>query len=115
MSSDCLKKLKENTTVMENMFLKNNLKVLNYTFHFWGEEDEGCELIVELASISGDKIFDDSCVKVNIYDSNGDIMLSENQYIFANAFSGYDTIKISIDNESQILSEAKSARIFLAR
>lgn len=112
---DLAKELKKNTDVMDFTFAKFNLKVLQYAYHPYSDDDADCELIIEIATIDGNAMTDSSSVKINLYDENGDIFFTTEEYIMEEDFAGYDTFKIKLYNNSRTLLEAKSARIYMSK
>ena len=112
---DLAKELKRNTRIMEGTFSKFNLKVLQISYHPYSDDDADCELIVEIESINGESMDDDAVIKINLYDKDGEILMTEDYYIDGEEFAGYDTYKISLYNNSRTLLEAKSARLYMSQ
>ena len=100
MYANLANELKKNTDIMEMTFKKFNLRVLQYSYHPYSDEDADCELIIEL---------------VNLYDEKGEIFLTESYYIDSENFAGYDTFKISLYNNSNTLIMAKTARVYMSK
>lgn len=112
---DLAKELKKNTDVMEVTFKRFNLKVLQYSYRPYSDDDADCELIIELTTIDGDTLFDSASIKINLYDEEGDIFFTNDYYIDSEEFVGYDTFKITLYNNSRTLILAKSARIYMSQ
>lgn len=115
MYANLAKELKKNTDIMEMTFKRFNLRVLQYSYHPCSDKDADCELIIELVTIDGDSILDDASIKVNLYDENGEIFLTESEYIDSDDFAGYDTFKIDLYNNSNTLIMAKTARVYMSK
>ena len=115
MYANLAKELKKNTDIMEMTFKKFNLRVLQYSYHPYSDEDADCELIIELVTMEGDSMTDDASIKVNLYDEKGEIFLTESYYIDSENFAGYDTFKISLYNNSNTLIMAKTARVYMSK
>lgn len=103
--------LTKNTEVMEGAFKKAGLKLLQFSFQPYSEDDADANFIAE---IEGDNEFDGGySLKVNLYDKDGKIFLTEDTYISSD-FSGYDTFNMFLSNDSKTLVRAKKARVYLA-
>ena len=113
MYKNLARELKKNTDVMEMTFKKFNLQVLQFTYRPYDEEDADCYLVIEVATISGNKISRGGHIKVNLYDENGEIIDTASAYIDEDEFGGYDTFRILICDEGRMLIEAKTARIYM--
>lgn len=109
---DLAKELKRNTKLMEHTFEKFNLQVLQFTYRPCSDNDADCKLIIELETIDEEMMEDDASIKVNLYDENGEIILTQECFIDSEEFDAYDTFELSLYNNSRTLIEAKSARIF---
>ena len=66
MYANLANELKKNTDIMEMTFKKFNLRVLQYSYHPYSDEDADCELIIELVTMEGDSMTDDASIKVII-------------------------------------------------
>lgn len=111
---DLAKELKRNTKLMEHTFEKFNLQVLQFTYRPCSDNDADCKLIIELETIDEEMMEDDASIKVNLYDENGEIILTQECFIDSEEFDAYDTFELSLYNNSRTLIEAKSARIFMS-
>ena len=113
--NDLAKELKKNTDVVESTFEKNNLKLLRFRYRPYGEDDADCVLLIEFSADEGLEIPNSLFIKVNLYDDNDDIYLTDNTYINAETFSGYDTKALYLTDDSNALLRAKAGRIFVTR
>ena len=61
-----------------------------------------------------EKIWLESSVEitVNVYDIEGEIVLSTNQILFNSHYEGYDTLVFNLELDSKMLLIAKSVKIF---
>ena len=112
---DLANSLKQNTEIMEATFRKCNLKVLQFSYRPYSDDDADCQLIIEVSTIDGDSIEDDVFLKINLYDENGEIIYNTEEDIYSDEYAGYDTFNISLRRNNRILKEAKSARIFVSK
>ena len=78
---DLAKELKRNTKLMEHTFEKFNLQVLQFTYRPCSDNDADCKLIIELETIDEEMMEDDASIKVNLYDENGEIILTQECFI----------------------------------
>ncbi len=109
------KELKNKTTILENTLEKFNLKIIQFAFRKYEEDDYDAELIVELQSIKGDKIPESADIKINLYDEAGDIFLTKSYTISKTQFAIYDTYRIPLYDDCKLLLRAKSAKIFMTK
>ncbi len=109
------KELKKNTKIMRDTFKKFNLKILQFSYQPFGPDDADGQIIIEVSTIEGDEIPEHAMIKVNLYDNNGEIFLTECRPVNANYFSGYDTFSIALRYNSKALKKAKKARIFMTK
>ena len=49
------------------------------------------------------------------FDENGDLIDHDNKFINADEFTGYDTFKIMMANDSKTLIRAKSAKVYMSK
>lgn len=100
------KRLKQNTEIMENTFKANDLKIMGFSVK--AEEDGNCSFLIE---ISGGKIEECVSVKVNLYDSDGDIF-DIKDVLVTESFGGYDALKLEFYDE-KVFEKVVSARIYV--
>ncbi len=113
MYTDWTRDLKQNTAVMQDTFNRFNLQVIQFTYQVI-EEDQGCDVIIEVSSSNGTAMPENAYIKINMYDGEGNIILTEEELIWANKFTGYNTYKLWIDANDLPVFDARSARIYLA-
>ena len=107
------KQLNKSTEILEVTFDKFNLQVLGYGF--CGMNEQGwMQLLVELTSTPGEKLRDDVTIKANFYNEDNEIIFSSDDYIYKDDFTGYDTIKIYL-NEDNLAFNMVKCRIFATR
>ena len=106
---------KKHLEIMENTFTANNLQVVNVGCQPYDDEDADFRLYVELVSISGSSIPCTLGVKVNLYDEENSLYLTECTHLWQNKFSGYDTITISCEDNSRALQTAVKGRLYVVR
>ncbi len=100
--------LKNNTEILENTFKKYNLKVLQCSYSFG--DDGNCDFYIEISSIDETILSEDICIKINLYDNNGEIIYSASNDIKAGTFDGYDTINLILWYNAL---KAEKARVFV--
>ena len=66
-------------------------------------------------TVNEKKALDDVSIKVNLYDSTGEIYFTEDRCLFADDFDGYDTISLNLYDNGNTLLKAKSARLFVTK
>ncbi|MEF9985472.1 MAG: hypothetical protein RR847_05060 [Bacilli bacterium] len=115
MYENLAKNLKENIEILHNTFEMNNIQILNVGVKEYDENDADCTILVEMSSINGIDIPNDFYIKINLYDENGEIYLSESCFNFKENFSGYDTVKIDCFDDKKTLTKAASGRLFLVK
>lgn len=107
--------LKSNTTIMSDTFRNFNMRVLNYSFKKNNGNDRDMQLIVELSSTNGNRLKSPVFLKANLYDSAGNIYMSEQYYIDDTIWGGYDTVTLYFWDDGQAMVKAKSARIYMTK
>lgn len=112
---DLARELKRNTDVMEATFRKNNLKILQFSYQPYADDDADCEMLIEIGTINDEDLTENVQVKVNLYNEYGEIYDTKSDVIIARNFDGYDTLKIHLYNNSRTLIEAKSARVYVSK
>lgn len=115
MYANLANELKKNTDIMEMTFKKFNLRVLQYSYQPYSNEDADCRFIIELVTMQGDSMTDDASIKVNLYDEKGEIFFTNSYYIESDDFAGYDTFEINLYNNSNTLIRAKTARVYMSK
>lgn len=116
MYENLAKELKKNIEVMTNTFEANNLQLLHLTVKPYSEEDADCSILVEVATISGTDIPRNGLnIKINLYDDNDELYLTEAYYINDESFSGYDTYEINCYDDSKTLKKAVKGRLYITR
>ena len=109
------KLLKMNTSVVEKLFDKLNLRIDNFSFRALNDENADCDLLIELSSIKGDTISSSVDIKVNLYDIDGELIYTDKVTILSREFGGFDTVKIQLRDNGRLLLIADSAKIFATR
>ena len=113
------KELKKNTEVVRASFNCFNLNALQVAYCPYGTEDEendaDCDLLVEVSALNNEPMTCSAYIKINLYDNNGDLMCNENHYVQADTFTGYDTFRIMLINDSKTLLIAKYAKVYMSR
>lgn len=115
MYEDLAKELKKNTEIMTQTFERFNLQILSWSIKpvpSFGDKDADVDVFVELATISEEKIKKDCIIKINGYDEDGDICALAEGKINKDAFWGYDTIKMRLEDNEQLLKICKRARLY---
>ena len=112
---DLARELKRNTDVMETTFRKHSLKILQFSYQPYSDDDADCEMLIEIGTIKDEDLTENVLVKVNLYNEYGEIYDTSSKMILADDFDGYDTLKIHLYNNGRTLIEAKSARVYLSR
>lgn len=108
------KRLSKHIEVVDQMMSHLNLRVLNVSCRT-GNSDGGCfTAYVEICSIDGNEIPSDVCIKMNTYDSDGNLVDTSNTSIRAKNFIGYDTVSIYFSQDCA-LDEAASGRLYATR
>jgi hypothetical protein len=111
---DLAKELKKNIQIMTNTFEGNNLQVLNVSCRPTSSTSAHLDVYVELASIKGSKISTNVDIKINLYDSDGELLYCESQALFSCDFRGYDTLKI-LCYDDNTLNNATKGRLYAVR
>ncbi len=106
--------LNKNVEIIEATFSNEHLQLLGYGFCGIMDELGWMELLLEIATMPGEAIDDDIKLKANFYDEDGVIIYSDESDIYADEFSGYDTIKISL-HENNLAFNTVKCRIFVTR
>ncbi len=121
MYEDLAKELKRNTQIIQSTFNAFNLQVLQVGYHPYGVEDDSeesdadCDCLVEVSALNDGPMTHDAYLKVNLYDENGDLISHDYSLIQAEGFSGYDTYKVMLINDSKTLRIAKSAKVYMSQ
>lgn len=115
MYENVAKELKKNIEVMTNTFEANNLQVLHLTVKPYSEDDADCNILLELSTISGSALESDVSVKINLYDEDDELYLTNSETIYKSSFSGYDTVTINCYDDSKTLDKAVKGRLYLTR
>ena len=93
--------------MLDFTFEKANLKIVNFSWTL--DEDSRLYFYLEISS-SDAKGNQNFSVKLNLYDSNGEIIDQDCDSVFN--FSGYDTLKFRFYDKPIILRACK-ARLFI--
>lgn len=109
------RELKRNTDVMEATFRKHNLKILQFSYQPYADDDADCEMLIEIGTIKDEDLTENVRIKVNLYNEYGELYDTSSGMIVAEDFDGYDTLKIHLYNNGRTLIEAKSARVYLSK
>lgn len=98
--------------VMEDMFERNNLQVIQIGCIPYSEYSSSLYVFVEIESIEGEKIPQPVVLKMNIYDEKGYLVSQgESECLKTYYFSGYDTVKIIFEDDFS-LKLGKRAKLF---
>ena len=62
------------------------------------DDDPDLDVFIELATISGSELPYGVYVKINLYDEEGDLYMTNASYISKEGFSGYDTLQCKKKN-----------------
>ena len=108
-------KLRKNFIIMTNTFEKNNLRVLNVGCKPYDDDDADLNIYIELEALQGEKIPYDLELKINLYDAEGNIYMMEQRFVDKEEFDGYDTVEITVCDDSHVLEIAESGRLYVAR
>lgn len=109
------RELKRNTDVMEATFRKHNLKILQFSYRSFTDDDADGEMLIEIGTIKDEVLTENVRIKVNLYDEDGELYDTSSEKIVAEDFDGYDTLKILFCNNRRTLIEAKSAKVYLSK
>ena len=107
-----LKNLRLKTTLLPETFKQFGLNVEGVGFS--GLEKDQMEILVELAALPGEKVHsseDYITIKVNLYDEEGHLIAADESDIDVNKFSGYDTLKMFI-MENSIVKRTSKIRLY---
>ena len=115
MYEDLAKELKKNIEILHNMFEVNNLQILNLSVRPEGEDDADCNILLEIASIEGNSIPCDLLIKINLYDEDDEIYMTNSEFVLKDKFSGYDTFSIYCFDNSNTLLKAVKGRLFITK
>ena len=105
--------LNKRLQILESTFESNNLEVLATACKPYNDSNGDLLVYVELVSISGKRIKKDLSLKINLYDINGDLYMSDYQDIFASEFTGYDTITIECQDSHHVLDTAYKGKLYV--
>ena len=119
MYEELAKELKKNTQIIQTTFSKFNLQVLQVGYRPYAEEgddepDADCDFMIEISSLDNAPMKCNAYIKINLYDENGDLIDHDNKLVIADEFSGFDTFKIMMTNDSKTLLRAKSAKVYMS-
>ena len=102
------KELKKNTQVMLKTFEASGLELLNYSYMLDGDT---LHCLVEVSSVEDDPETDSFDIKLNLYDSDGDIYAVREESAYE--FTGYDTFDIWTRSFSKVRDRIKKARLYV--
>ena len=108
-------RLRKNITIMKSTFDNNNLRVVNIGCKPYDDDDADLLFYVELESANGESIPCRLSLKINLYDSEGNLYMLEEDYLSPEQFNGYDTREIVFCDSSHVLEIARSGKIFVSR
>ena len=99
--------LNKNVDVVGATFDKYNLQVISYGFCGINEDNGWMQMLIEVATKPGEELEDDISVKANFYDANNTIIFSYEDEIYAEDFSGYDTLHLYLNEDNLAFDTAK--------
>ena len=108
-------RLRSNIQIITNTFDSNNLKVLNIGCKPYSDDDADLYVYVEITTKNGSSIPCDLELKINLYDANGVLYMTNSEYIPEDEFGGYDTIEIQCFDSGHTLQKAVSGRLFVTK
>lgn len=108
------RKLNESVEVVEETFADFHLQVRGYGFCGISEDSGWMQLLMEIASESGEKLEGNVEIKVNFYDKEGVIIYYCDSYVCDEFFSGYDTIHKCL-NEDNLAFNVARCKIFATK
>lgn len=107
------KELKKHINVMDQTFSRYGLKVgkigVEYADMFGGP---GIRFFIEVISQNQETTTGSVKMKVNVYDSDDELISMDEEVIDLKKFSGFDTYKVTVFHD-KIHDNAKSARVYL--
>ncbi len=109
------KELKKHIEIIESTFAANNLQVISLGCKPYEENDADLRVNIEIATISGSEIPSDLQIKINLYDEDDDLYMTNYIVMNKDKFSGYDTITINCYDNSHVLEKAVKGRLFVTR
>lgn len=115
MYSEIAKELKNNTEIIQSTFDKFKLNIIQFVYKPYSENDADCILIIEVSSCEGEDVTENAYIKINLYDDEGSIIMTQSHYISAEDFAGYDTFEILLYKDGKTLDEAKSAKLYMSK
>lgn len=115
MYKELAKNLQKNTTIVEQTFTKNNLKVYGLGIKELGPKDGDCKVYLELGCIDGEELEDSFEIKINFYDEEGNIYKLFTICLEQDDFLCYDTIEFYCRDNKRLLDQAVAARIYLKK
>ena len=104
------KELKKNTVVMKKTFEANELELLNFGFMVNGST---VHCLVEVSSVDEDTTVDDFEIKLNLYNTDGDICAVHDESAYD--FTGYDTYDMWLGNFSELKDAVSKARLYVKK
>ena len=115
MITELCKELKRRTEVLDFTFEKCNLQIIQFTYNQCSGDNYDFDVFAEVAAVEGHKIENDVSIKVNLYDTDGELIRTSNNILLSDDFPGYDTVQIFCHDNRKALLEAKSARIYAVK
>jgi len=112
MYEDLAKKLKQNIEIMTPTFEKNNLQIINTGMRRVGSDDGDFDFLMEITSLKGSSIKRNLYVNLNLYNSDGEIILHESRLIDCETFQGYETVAIFCSLDGEALPLAAKGRVY---
>ena len=109
------KNLNRRLQILESTFEENNLKVLATGCKPCNDNDGDLLVYVEMVSLTGKKIKNDLLLKINIYNADGELYMSDSEDIYADEFNGYDTITINCKDSHHVLDHAYNGKLYVVQ
>lgn len=107
--------LNKRLQILEDTFEENNLKVMATACKPFSDYNGDLYVYVELSTISGRRIKNDIHLKINLYDVDGNLYMSDYEDIFADEFTGYDTVTIECKDSQHVLDRAYKGKLYVIK
>lgn len=104
--------LRKNIDILDNTFEKYELEVLSVGIANV-DEDGWFQVVIEILKKNSEKLDVSLDIKVNCYDEDG-IISSNSKILFAEDFSGYDTLVIHFQ-EDNLIYKTNKIRVFVTK
>lgn len=109
------KNLNKRLQILEATFEENTLKVMATACKPFSDYNGDLYVYVELSTISGRRIKNDIHLKINLYDVDGNLYMSDYENIFADEFTGYDTVTIECKDSQHVLDRAYKGKLYVIK